>query len=339
MKKPEGSRSERKDSALNGTLGKVSTPARLFLFLTVVLWSAGPRQAMGADSGSSEDRKKSRNSQEFMRELAEILEMTASLRWGRYPASTAESDVRTLLSGPGSGEYPPLRDDWGTPLRIEVTKDRQHLRLISAGADRRFETYPPLDAKVPTRKELDDPAGDIVFVDGEIVQGLKPLPPPEPRAAELKKQRLKKSRELAQVLGAKNTSCALVNEEAVLRLLPPGSDAVRTENSTSCSWTWWPPPDFPERTFNVWVLPGQGAKFHDDPPPQSMNVEGVGDEARWEATNGDLFVRRGPDLFWFRLWGVPGDKKREKFPLEIPLARAALRGPASPKPTSKAPPR
>lgn len=338
--------------------------ARAFLLLAVVLMTGGSRESWGADAGSSEDRRKSRSTEEFMRRFATALEDFAVQRWGRYPATTAEADLRTLLSPTVFRKFPPLQDEWGTPLRVEVTKDRQHVRLVSAGADRRFETYAPLDASVPPRKELDDPAGDIVFVDGEIVQGLKPLPPPEPKAAALKAERLERSRKLAEVLAAKNTACASVDEEAVLRLLPAGSDAVRTPTRSGCGWSWWPDPAaiWSEMTFTVNVWPGRGGWFHDlttgpgvppppppprkgepeptprptPPPHQWTNVEGVGDEARWDAPWARLYVRKGGDIFIFE---VVGGMLYERRPLAISLASAALTNPGKLAPNANPVPR
>lgn len=103
-----------------------------------------------------------------MRSLAAALEAFGK-EHGRLPEGSPEAIWAKLA--PQRGRALQGFDAWGTRFRIEVSRDGRHSRIVSAGADRRFEVLPALDpAAKPEHRTTADAARDVVMQDGELVQ-------------------------------------------------------------------------------------------------------------------------------------------------------------------------
>jgi hypothetical protein len=92
---------------------------------------------------------------------------------GRYP------DVgNRLVEGTIPGVYiakVPTHDSWGTAYSVSWSADRKHFRIVSAGADREFESLGEVDPAAawgPTSLAT-DPKRDIVFQDGVFLQAYR----------------------------------------------------------------------------------------------------------------------------------------------------------------------
>ena len=213
------------------------------LVVAVALSPAAP--IARADGVFPQDRVKGRGTEATLRSLATVLEVFAIDRYGRYPESTDPETLRRQLQLARLPGLSLLQDEWGTPLRIEVTKDRFHYRLSSAAADRRFEPLSAFDGTTPPREELDDPARDILLVDGELVHGLRPMQPADKDMASQRvrreDRRVQTLAEAASALSGASEACALLRPESLRRLLGSDSDPIRTDNrSIFCRWSWWP---------------------------------------------------------------------------------------------------
>ena len=90
-----------------------------------------------------------------------------------YPSGTL--DVLEKLLSPAYVRVMPRADAWGTPYRVEVTKDRQNYRVTSAGADRTFEKRGPVGCPEDEGGlvQPSDPRRDTVFYNGRFVQQVK----------------------------------------------------------------------------------------------------------------------------------------------------------------------
>lgn len=93
-----------------------------------------------------------------------------------YPDVSDPARLPILFREYLQGEFP-FVDRWGTPFRFEVSPDRQDFRIISAAADRLFDTREPLPwgkrfyELVEGRGWSTSPADDIIFDGWRIVQG------------------------------------------------------------------------------------------------------------------------------------------------------------------------
>jgi hypothetical protein len=85
------------------------------------------------------------------------------IRHGTYPPG----DIRSLAEFFQAKSLVIVNDQWGTSFQYEVTPDRQHYTLRSAGADRRFEELPTV---IKHSLVNEDPKRDIVVDDGLFVQ-------------------------------------------------------------------------------------------------------------------------------------------------------------------------
>jgi len=83
----------------------------------------------------------------------------------QYPQAESLEELRRLLQ-PRYMPAVPLTDAWRTPIRFEVSKDRKGYRLISAGADRKFNP----ESWAVANQELTDFAEDAVFEYGAFVR-------------------------------------------------------------------------------------------------------------------------------------------------------------------------
>jgi hypothetical protein len=102
-----------------------------------------------------------------LRSVATALEARATDE-NEYPTGDYES-LAPLLS-PTYIRTMPTVDAWGTPY--VYVGDREHYRLVSAGADKHFEwtsTQPGAFGTIQSH-QTDNPADDIVFEDGQFVQ-------------------------------------------------------------------------------------------------------------------------------------------------------------------------
>lgn len=213
------------------------------LVVLIALWQSAP--VVLATSVSDADRAKALRTQGALRILGTFLDVYAIDNNGRFPERVEPDALRRDLGIRESSPAWSLLDEWGTPMRVEVTKDRFHYRLSSAGADRRFEPLAAFDGTKPAREELDDPNRDLILVDGELVHGLRPMqPPPEPDAWRVPppspgvRPQATVAPAAAEVAGA----CALLRPESVARLFPSNA-APRSSSGgpTVCRWSWRPP--------------------------------------------------------------------------------------------------
>jgi len=83
----------------------------------------------------------------------------------RYPQAASLEELRQMLQ-PKYMPAVPLTDAWRTPIRFEVSEDRKRYRLISAGADRKFNP----ESWAVANEELTDFAEDAVFEKGAFVR-------------------------------------------------------------------------------------------------------------------------------------------------------------------------
>jgi hypothetical protein len=69
----------------------------------------------------------------------------------------------------------PTHDAWGTEFRVSWSADRRHFRIVSAGADRRFESPGVIEAGATWGRTslVSDPGRDIVFQDGVFLQAYR----------------------------------------------------------------------------------------------------------------------------------------------------------------------
>ncbi len=87
----------------------------------------------------------------------------------RYPAG-GPAELEKQISPKYLRSFP-VEDGWGAPLRFETSADRSHFRIVSAGTDGSFEALPPLGTPASVRKRtVDEPGGDLVMEDGDLVQ-------------------------------------------------------------------------------------------------------------------------------------------------------------------------
>jgi len=102
-----------------------------------------------------------------LRSIATALEARATDE-NEYPTGDYES-LAPLLS-PTYIRTMPTVDAWGTPYFY--VGDREHYRIVSAGADKHFEwtsTQPGAFGAIQSH-QTENPADDIVFEDGQFVQ-------------------------------------------------------------------------------------------------------------------------------------------------------------------------
>ena len=89
-----------------------------------------------------------------------------------YPKATTMNELRKLLE-PTYIRMLPLRDPWGHEYVYRVSADGEHYRIVSAGADGRFDRSSEVIVDVPEHapiraaKSLDE---DIIYQDGRLVQ-------------------------------------------------------------------------------------------------------------------------------------------------------------------------
>ena len=101
-----------------------------------------------------------------MRSLAAALEAWAK-KHGRLPDGDPAA-VIAKLSSPRGGKLQGF-DAWGTRFRIDASPDLRRFRIVSAGADRKFEVLPAFDpASRGERRTTVDPSSDVVLQDGEL---------------------------------------------------------------------------------------------------------------------------------------------------------------------------
>jgi hypothetical protein len=109
-----------------------------------------------------------------MRWLATALEARAT-DTNEYPIALLD-DLEPMLS-PTYIKTMPKVDGWGTPYRY--LGDGDHYRIISAGADHRFEPKLQSIGSVVASLYTDDPDADIVYEDGSFIQAPREARPPQ----------------------------------------------------------------------------------------------------------------------------------------------------------------
>ena len=89
-----------------------------------------------------------------------------------YPKAATMNELRKLLE-PTYVRMLPLQDPWGHDYVYRVSADGEHYRIVSAGADGRFERSSEIIVDVPEHvpiraaKSLDE---DIIYQDGRLLQ-------------------------------------------------------------------------------------------------------------------------------------------------------------------------
>jgi hypothetical protein len=101
----------------------------------------------------------------LIRTLATGMEAYAVDHGEGYPQANTLLALRSVLE-PTYVRSMPMADAWGTPIRFEIAKDRKSYRLISAGADRRFNPQ----SWAAANRELADFAEDLVYENGAFVR-------------------------------------------------------------------------------------------------------------------------------------------------------------------------
>ena len=96
-----------------------------------------------------------------MRQLSELATKHRE-QHGDFAKLAAAQDPASTLVSEANANPRILRDAWGTPLRFVITGE--HHRVISAGADRKF------DEESWSRPASNDPGEDIVLEDGTITR-------------------------------------------------------------------------------------------------------------------------------------------------------------------------
>lgn len=104
-----------------------------------------------------------------MRSLAVALEARAT-DTNEYPEGGSMLAIAALVS-PVYIRNVPMRDGWGNEFKYIGTPDKEHYRIVSAGADGVFESHSLRMEWTPSEPVgTDDPRDDIIFADGEFLQ-------------------------------------------------------------------------------------------------------------------------------------------------------------------------
>jgi hypothetical protein len=138
--------------------------------------SVGPllqEAASRAVHRQQEKRMPWRRTMSDMRSVATAIEAYAVDRDDMtYPRGDYESLRGELV--PVYMKAVPAKDVWGTPYGYAVSGDGQHYRIVSAGADLKFE---PASLRVvaaagkrPVEVSVKDPVADIIYEDGMFMQ-------------------------------------------------------------------------------------------------------------------------------------------------------------------------
>lgn len=102
-----------------------------------------------------------------IRSLATALEARAT-DVNEYPKSMSLDELEPLVS-PVYIKTMPRLDAWGTPFLY--VGDAEHYRIVSAGADKRFEwNARQLETDVEEPRVMEDLDADIIFADGNFIQ-------------------------------------------------------------------------------------------------------------------------------------------------------------------------
>lgn len=138
--------------------------------------SVGPllqEAASRAAERQGEKRRPWRRTMADMRSVATAIEAYATDRDdSTYPRGEYEALGRQLV--PVYMKTIPAKDMWGTPFAYVVSADGQHYRIVSAGADLKFEPESlrvvAAAGKRPVEVSAKDPVADIIYEDGMFMQ-------------------------------------------------------------------------------------------------------------------------------------------------------------------------